>query len=197
MDRCSPSPLINISSLVCFVFFYYYFLCILISPLSLASCSLLWIKMILKSKVRRQLDSWLCTNRIICVLPGVSIVMIKYREQKAGWSGKGLCGLHFLIVALQPRVRRETSTGQEPGGRRDHGVVLLMGFLSMSCPARLCIKPRASWPGMTPYTIDWSLPHQSLIKKTPYRFACSLFSWRHFPNWGSILSNDFSLCNLT
>ena len=29
-------------------------------------------------------------------------------------------------------------------------------------------------PGMTPPTMNWALPHQSLIKKMPYRLAYSL-----------------------
>jgi hypothetical protein len=37
--------------------------------------------------------------------------------------------------------------------------------------------------------MDWALPHQSPIKKMPYRFDCSLILGRH---WG-FLSDDLSL----
>jgi hypothetical protein len=42
----------------------------------------------------------------------------------------------------------------------------------------------------------WGLPHQSLIKKIPYRLAYSPILWRHFINSGHHLSQDFSLCQV-
>jgi hypothetical protein len=41
-----------------------------------------------------------------------------------------------------------------------------------------------------------ALLHKSLIKKTPYRLAYSPIIWEHFLNWGSLLSDDFSLCQV-
>ena len=43
----------------------------------------------------------------------------------------------------------------------------------------------------TPRT-DCVLPHQSLIKKISYRQIL----WRYFLNWGSLLSDDSSLCHV-
>ena len=42
--------------------------------------------------------------------------------------------------------------------------------------------------------MGWALPHQSLIKESPYRTAYSLITWRHFLHWGSLVSDDSSLC---
>ena len=44
----------------------------------------------------------------------------------------------------------------------------------------LSIESRTTSPGMAPPTMDWALPHQSLIKKTPYRTAYTLSLWGHF-----------------
>jgi hypothetical protein len=43
--------------------------------------------------------------------------------------------------------------------------------------------------------MDWALSHQSLIKKVPYRLACSISYGGHF-SWDSLLSDDFSLCHV-
>lgn len=67
----------------------------------------------------------------------------------------------------------------EPGGRncRDHGGLLLTNLLFHVCSA--LIEPRATSPGMVPPTTGWALPHQSLIKKMPYKLAYSLILWKH------------------
>jgi hypothetical protein len=49
--------------------------------------------------------------------------------------------------------------------------VLLTALLLM---AGLLIEPRTTNPGIAPPTVGCDLPHQSLIKKMPYRFAYSL-----------------------
>jgi hypothetical protein len=41
---------------------------------------------------------------------------------------------------------------------------------------------------------QWILPHQSLNKKMPDRITYSWVLWRHFLSWGSLLSDDSSLC---
>jgi hypothetical protein len=42
------------------------------------------------------------------------------------------------------------------------------------------VKPRATSPEVTPPTMGWTLPHQSLIKKVPYWPTCHLMVWRYF-----------------
>ena len=56
----------------------------------------------------------------------------------------------------------------------------------------LLIESRTTCPEIIPLTVGWTLPHWSLIKKTPY----SQILWRHFLNWGSLLSGDFGLCQV-
>ena len=59
----------------------------------------------------------------------------------------------------------------------------------------LFTEPSTTCPGMAPP--QWSsgaLRHQSLIKKMPYSFGYSPTLWRHFLNWGSLLSDDSRLC---
>jgi hypothetical protein len=56
------------------------------------------------------------------------------------------------------------------------------------------IEPRATSPELAPPTMGWALPHLSQIKKPPYRLTWSLMLWKHFPDWGSLLLEDFSLC---
>jgi hypothetical protein len=38
----------------------------------------------------------------------------------------------------------------------------------------LSTKPRTTSPGVVPPTMDWALPHQSLIKKIINKLACNL-----------------------
>ena len=74
---------------------------------------------------------------------------------------------------------------QEPGSRswcRSHGGVLLTGLLLMACSPCFLIKCSTIRPGMASPIMDWCLPHQTLIKKMPYRPACSRILWRHFLN---------------
>jgi hypothetical protein len=86
-------------------------------------------------------------------------------------------------------------TGPEPGARSwcgGHGGVLLIRLPIMAYSTCFLIEPRITKPGMPPPTINWVLPHQSLIKKTPY-------SWillRHFLKGGSFLPNNSSLCQI-
>lgn len=77
---------------------------------------------------------------------------------------------------------------------RGHGGGLLTDLLPLACSACCLIESRASRPGMAPPTMDWDLPHWSLIKKMPYSLPYTLILWRHFLSWGSLLSDDSSLC---
>jgi hypothetical protein len=45
---------------------------------------------------------------------------------------------------------------------------MLTSLLLIACSACFLKEPRTTSPSMTPLTMDWVLPHQSLIKKTPH-----------------------------
>ena len=44
--------------------------------------------------------------------------------------------------------------------------------------------------------MGWTFPHESLIRKIPNRLVYSPILWRHFLSCDSLLSDDFSLCNV-
>jgi hypothetical protein len=71
--------------------------------------------------------------------------------------------------------------------------VLFTGLLFMACSASFLIEPGTTRPVIATPTVGWVLLHHSRIKKTHYRFLYSLVLWRHFLNWGSPLSDEFSL----
>lgn len=58
--------------------------------------------------------------------------------------------------------------------------VLLTSLLPTACSARFLIESRTASLGMESPTVDWALPHQSLIKNMAYRLAYSLILLRHF-----------------
>jgi hypothetical protein len=97
------------------------------------------------------------------------------------------------------KVKTGNPTELEPGGRSwcsGHRGVLLTGLRHMACSACFLIESRTSSPGMAPPTRGWALFHQSLIKKMLYWLASSLVLWRYFLNWGSLLSDDISVCQV-
>ena len=96
-------------------------------------------------------------------------------------------------------VRTGTQTGQKPGGRswcRCCEGMLLTGLLRMACSVCSLIESRTSNLLMAPPTMGLALSQPPLIKTTPYRFTFSWILWKHFLNWGSLLSDDSSLCQV-
>jgi hypothetical protein len=73
--------------------------------------------------------------------------------------------------------------------------LLLTGLLTMACSACFLIELRTT-NQMAPLTLCWTLPNGSLVKKMPYGLSYSLILWRHFLNWGSLLSDDFYLSHV-
>lgn len=76
---------------------------------------------------------------------------------------------------------------------------LLTGLLIMACLSCFLLSYRDLGPpaqGMAPLTMGWALPRQSLIKKMSYRLAHHLILWRHFSIEVSLLSDDYSLCQV-
>ena len=89
-----------------------------------------------------------------------------------------------------------TQAGQDPGGRSwcwGYGGVLLTGLLSMACWVCILTEPRTIIPEMVPATMGLDPP--PLI--TNWENTLQLISWRHFLNWGSLLSNYSSRCHLS
>lgn len=85
---------------------------------------------------------------------------------KATWGGKGLFGLlfHYHYSSFK-EVTTGTQTGQKTGDRNwGHRGVLLTSLLSLLYYKAQDHQSRGSTTHM-----DWTLPHQSLIKNTPYR----------------------------
>jgi hypothetical protein len=73
--------------------------------------------------------------------------------------------------------------------------VLLTGLLPMACTACFLIEARTTnlrmahlqWTG--PFPINHG---HKIVLQVPH----SLILWRHFLNWGPLLSNDFILCQV-
>jgi hypothetical protein len=95
---------------------------------------------------------------------------------KSRLGGKGL--FYFITWFIIKGSWERTQTGQEHGGRRSWRM-LLTDLLLMACSACFLMELRTNSSLMTPPTMDWALPHQSPIKKMPYRFDCSLILGRH------------------
>lgn len=93
---------------------------------------------------------------------------------------------HFQVtVHCWGRTGAGTQMRQEPEGRnqsRSHGGALLTDLFLIAGSACFPIPSRTTCPGMAPPTIDWTLPYQLLVKKTPYRLAYGTIWWRRFLN---------------
>ena len=111
----------------------------------------------------------------------ISIVVIKHYSQKAGWGGKGSYTLTALFIIAVSQVRNSNRVGiwrQELKQRlwrgtahwlAPHGLLSLLSYRTQGHQPRGC-------------TTHSGLPHQSLIKKTQHRLACSPVLWKHFQN---------------
>ena len=99
--------------------------------------------------------------------------------------------LEFITGGSQRRNSNRAGT-QGRNGYRSH-VLLLSDLLLMVCWTCFFIKLKTNSPGMVMHTMVCTLPDQSLIKKIPYRLACSLILWRHFLNWGSLHTDNSNL----
>ena len=83
-------------------------------------------------------------------------------------------GLHFHItVRLQRKSGQELKQDRnlEAGADAEATEGLLTGILLMACSACFLREPRITSSEMELLTMGWTLPYQSLIKKTPYRLA--------------------------
>ena len=114
----------------------------------------------------------------------------------------------LLLLPLLREVRTRAHLGRKPGGSswgREHRGVLFTGLLSrgsLSCGSLshgpLSLLSYRTSSGAAPPTMACTLPHQSLIKKMPYKLTYSPSLRRHFFffNWGSLFLSDSSLCQV-
>lgn len=114
--------------------------------------------------------------------------------------GKCLLGLDFHIA-----IHHEKKSGQElRQGRnleagtqcRGHGGALSTGLHLMAWSTCFLIAFRAASSGVCPHTMLWAFWYQSVIKEMHYRLVYSLISQRNFLNQGSLLSDNYCLCQV-
>lgn len=114
----------------------------------------------------------------------------KTSRTKVSWGGKALFGLSFYTVVQQWRKPgQEFKQDRNLEARADYGGLLLSRLLLIAWSVCFLIKSRTIRQEMALFTVGWALTHQ-VIKKMSY----SQIIWRYFLNWGSFLTDDFSLC---
>lgn len=136
---------------------------------------------------------------MIGVFVNVIIAVLKCHDQsslKKKW---------FILILLpytcssSKDVKTGSEIGYEPGGRnqrRCHGGVLLIELLTMAYSVTFLQYSGKISPGIVLPTMDWALPHQSLIFKIIYISAYSLILCKWFLNKGSVLPHHFRLCQV-
>lgn len=87
----------------------------------------------------------------------------------------------------------DRSWKQELVQRSGRSVAYMFAPPSIAYSASFLIELSTTRLVMTSPTMDWALPHQSQLKKVPYILVCTLVLWKHFLNWGFLLSNNFNL----
>lgn len=103
---------------------------------------------------------------------------------KGKWGRKGLTGLTLPHQSLPLKgIRIRTQSGQEPGGRSWCGGHGGWGCCLLTCLACFLME---SWPPAQAWQYPQWVPSPTNAAQ----------SYRHFLNWGSLLSDDFSLCQV-
>ena len=90
---------------------------------------------------------------------------------------------------------------QELGGRnwcRGYWSVILIGLILNACSNCFPFNCQDDYisSGVVPATVSWALPHQSSIKNIYHRLAYRPVWWEHFLPRGSLLSMNFSFCQV-
>ena len=100
------------------------------------------------------------------------------RERIKGSQDRNLCRAGSWNNDLMPRSFRDDAYWLAPHSLLTYSLV----------------EPRTTSPGMVLTTMDmaWALPHHWFIKKMP----CSWILWRHCLNWGFLLPDDCSVCQV-
>ena len=97
---------------------------------------------------------------------------------KRNWEGKVCLMLpHHCSSGQELKQERNLEAGTDAGAMK--GYCLLVCWVS---------------PGDDTTHNGLGPPNQSLIKSMLHSVACSPILWRQFLNWGSLLSDNFSLC---
>ena len=144
--------------------------------------------------------SWLCWRQLKTEL-GVALVRVSIgatkHHKQATWEGKGLfcLGSHIIVhhwrkSGQELKQGRNLEAGADAEAMEECCLLVCSSWLVQ--PA-FFIEATTTSPGMAPPTMGWALPHQSLIKKMPYRLAHIPISLRLFLCWGSLFSDDNSL----
>lgn len=64
------------------------------------------------------------------------------------------------------------------------------------CSTCFLIEPRITSPEISPSTMTWVFPYQTLIKKMSFKMAYISVLWRLLLNLDSLISKAFSLCQV-
>lgn len=85
------------------------------------------------------------------------------------WGREGF----FQLIALRPFFITEGSQGRNPETRTEAETMEEHYLLACSLACSIClpIHSRTICPRVTPFSVDWALSHQLLMKKIPHRFA--------------------------
>lgn len=85
----------------------------------------------------------------------------------------GLFGLHTLLHTWLTKAEAESRSRNLEIGTETEAIkgLMLIGLLSICLLVYFLIQPRATHIGMVTPTMNWVLPHQSLIMKMPFIFA--------------------------
>ena len=127
----------------------------------------------------------------------VSFAVIKHFPTKTSWEGKGFVSSWYSGHNPITEGSWGRNSRQEPGGRnwsRDHGETLLPGLFSTACSIGFLVHPRLTCPEVSPPTVGWVLPHQSVIKQMSHRHAHGPVWWRQFLKLGCFSPGASSLC---
>jgi hypothetical protein len=119
---------------------------------------------------------------------------MKHHEQKKLLEERVSLAHISRITVHRGKPRQELKARQEPeGGNWCRG--RRRGLL-MACSSCVLIEHSRWFTSLwvAPLTLGWGLLHQSHIKKMLYRFAYILILWRYLLSWGSLLSDNPSLC---
>ena len=157
-----------------------------------------WIK---KENCRR-VSRWYREVKIATNVRFLSLVRVTMKHHNQKQVGEERVYLAYTSILLFSPEGSQDRKSYRAGtwGRswyRGRGGVLFTDLLIMACSACFLTEPRTTSPGMAPPAMGWTLPHQSLIKKMPYRPAYILILRRRIPNWDSLLSDDFGCLQLT
>ena len=126
--------------------------------------------------------------RQINVLVTVTIAAKKHGKQKQVGEERADFSPSSVLTVHQSSEGRNSRTGSwRQEVMQSPRKLLLTGLLHMACSARpyRTQDHQSRW-----HYPDWAGPAPSVTKKMPF----SWILWKRFLNWGSLLSDDSSLC---